>query len=265
MKFLVVEGNVESTRIERGDFGIKPYYKVFTEMLHFFNPTFEIDVVFPADSEKGLPTTEKLKQYNGVLWTGSSLSVLEAITPVAQQLNFAETVFKSHVPMYGSCWGMQIATVVAGGKVVKSENGLEIGVSKPIRLTDFGKKSALFKDRPHKFKALCIHYDEISVIPENAEVLATNEHSKVQALVFEYLNTPFFGVQYHPEFNASDMSLIVSFLSKKLIDTGYFSSQETADKFLLQLQDEKYLTPEILNYNLHTQDIRAWINNNFNL
>jgi len=260
MKLLIVEGNIQETREEREKFGIPPFHLLFPEMLRTLDPTIQTNAVFPADDEKHLPSVEQLKKYNGVLWTGSALSVLDDIPTVNRQLNFAENVFKSGVPFYGSCWGMQVATVVAGGTVAQSPLGLEVGISKPIRLTDAGKKSPFFINREDNFKALCIHFDEVIKLPEKSVVLAENDHSKVQAMTIDYKKSQFFGVQYHPEFKTTDMAMILSFLSKKLIDAGAFSSKEDVDKLVKKLIDQDQLPLEISNYLIHTQEINSWLN-----
>ena len=260
MKLLIVEGNTEQTRLERGAFGIKPYHITFQEMLKGLVPDAITEVAFPADEGMELPSIQKLKEFDGVLWTGSSLSVLDNIPAVQQQLNFAKTVFKSGVPFYGSCWGLQVATVVAGGKVARGNNGLELASSELIKLTVEGKESPFLKYRKQPYKSLCIHYDEVVEIPEKATVLAYNEHSKVQAITFEYLNSQFFGVQYHPEFKTSEMALIISFLKENLIANNYFSSEEEANKMIDSLNNQADLNEEIMNYTLHTQEIKAWLN-----
>ncbi|MCP4975994.1 MAG: type 1 glutamine amidotransferase [Maribacter sp.] len=259
MKLLIVEGNNKETRILREASGIIPYHLLFEEMLNYLVPNAKTVSIFPADSTKELPSESQLKEYDGILWTGSSLSVLDDIPSVTRQLDFAETIFDSGIPMYGSCWGMQVATVVAGGKVDKSKNQLEIGISKPILLTDAGKNSPLFKDRSDNYHALCIHYDEVAKTPKNAIVMAYNEHSKVQAMTFNYNKGSFFGVQYHPEFNASIMALIISHLSKNLVDNGSFNSMDEARKYALGLTEQKKIPEEIINYKLHTQEIMAWL------
>ena len=259
MKLLIVEGNNEQTRLQRGAFGIKPYHLMFQEMLRGLVPNAQSDFAFPADRASELPTSAQLGKYDGVLWTGSSLSVLDGIPDVQQQLNFADEVFKSGVPFYGSCWGMQVATVVAGGKVALSKNGLEFGISKPIDLTILGRESPLTSHRKKTYSALCIHYDEVAKVPENALVLASNAHSKVQAMTFDYKKGTFFGVQYHPEFNPSDMALIASFLSEKLVKSNAFDSLEEVQEFALSLREQKGIPPEICDYQLHTQDILAWL------
>ena len=259
MKLLIVEGNNEQTRLQRGAFGIKPYHLMFQEMLRGLVPKAQSDFAFPADGASHLPTSAQLEKYDGVLWTGSSLSVLDDIPDVQQQLNFANEVFQTGVPFYGSCWGMQVATVVAGGMVALSKNGLEFGISKPIDLTLLGRESPLTSHRKRTYSALCIHYDEVVKAPENAIILASNAHSQVQAMTFDYKKGSFFGVQYHPEFNPSDMALIASFLSEKLVKSNAFDSMEEVQEFALSLREQKGIPPEICDYQLHTQEISAWL------
>jgi GMP synthase (glutamine-hydrolysing) len=257
MKLLVVEGNTKEIRKERSAFGIKPYHEMFTEMLFFLEPNAQVDSAFPTEGSSELPSIEQLQSYDGVLITGSSLSVLENTPAVICQLDFIDKVFSSGVPIYGSCWGLQVATVVAGGKVAKSNNGLELGVSKPIVLTKEGEKSTYF-NRKKPFEALCIHYDEIKVVPKDAIVLATNRHSKVQALQFKYKNSLFFGVQYHPEFIPSVMARIICFLKDTLILKGHYSDNKKAQEEISVLESGNLAT-EIINYKLHTQEIKNWL------
>jgi len=260
MRLLIVEGNTEETRMHRESFGIRSYHIIFKEMISFMYPTARVDVVFPAYKDMQLPNILKLKKYDGILWTGSALSVLEDSLPVNQQLEFAEDIFKSGTPFYGSCWGLQIATVVSGGKVSKGKKGLEFGITQPIQLSNKGKESPFFKNRTNNFQALCIHYDEVEEIPEKTEVLASNSHSKVQAMTINYKRSQFFGVQYHPEFKTEDMVTIASFLKKNLVKNQYFSSITEAESFIQYLSDKKKLPIEVANYKLHSQEIHSWLN-----
>ena len=260
MKLLIVEGNNEEARAQRDTFGIKPYHLIFKEMLHFLWPTVQTEVVFPADGSKDLPTVEQLTKYDGILWTGSALSVNENIPSVTDQLNFAETIFESGTPLYGSCWGLQVATTVAGGKVARGKIGLEFGIAKDIILTEAAIKSPFFLKRKSNYSALCIHFDEVVKTPKNAIVLAHNSHSKVQALVFDYKKSSFFGVQYHPEFKPSVMAKIATLLSEKLIDSGRFTSVAEVAKFVARFSEGKGFPQEIVDYQLHTQEIKAWLN-----
>jgi len=259
LNLLIVEGNVEETRIEREKHGVIPFDLLFPEMLKILEPTTQTQVVFPADDDRSLPSVRQLKKYDGVMLTGSALSVLDDVPTVNRQLSFAEDVFRSGVPLYGSCWGMQVATVVGGGKVAKSPNGIEMGISKPIQLTEAGQRSPFFINRKDNFKALCIHFDEVVKLPDKAVVLAGNSHSNIQAMTFEYKRSQFFGVQYHPEFRTLDMAMITSFLSEKLIELKAFSSGEEVEELFKKLKDKIQLPREISDYLLHTQEIRSWL------
>lgn len=259
MRLLVVEGNNKETRKLRENFGILPYHLLFKQMLQFLEPSAVINSVFPADEGEQLPSLNQLQKYDGVLWTGSSLSVMDDIPSVNNQLNFAEQVFNSGIPFYGSCWGLQIATVVSGGRVGKSKNGLEFGISETIQITEEGKNSPYFTNRKNNFQALCIHFDEVIEIPENSTVLTTNAHSEVQAMTIDHKRSQFFGVQYHPEFRPQDMSLIASFLAESLVKKGAFSSLKEIEIISNNLLYHSDIPNEIVDYSLHTQEIRSWL------
>ncbi|NQU51183.1 MAG: type 1 glutamine amidotransferase [Bacteroidetes bacterium] len=260
MHLLIVEGNSKEIWAKREASGGVPYHKRFLAMLKILQPVADVEVVFPAEDDSSLPSINKLKTFDGILWTGSSLYINDPIPAVTRQLAFAEDVFESGVPIYGSCWGLQIATMVAGGQVSTSPNGRELGVSKPIELTEAGKNHPYFQGRKEKFNALCIHLDEVVQPPKNSIILARNDHSEVQAMTIKYKNSDFFGVQYHPEFQLSDMIFIIQYLCDFLIDEGRFKSVKIASDFISELQDKNKLPKSVTNYLLHIQEVKYWLN-----
>ncbi|MEI8114746.1 MAG: type 1 glutamine amidotransferase [Bacteroidia bacterium] len=259
MRLLVVEGNKKETWQEREARGGVAYHKRFRAMLRILQPEAAVEVVFPADEGSFLPSIEELKTFDGVLWTGSSLYIQDQSPAVLRQLDFADDVFESGVPFYGSCWGLQIASVVAGGEVGPNPKGREIGITQPIKLTEAGLKHPCFRGRKDKFHALCVHLDEVIKLPANSVVLAGNEHSAVQALAFRYKNSEFFGVQYHPEFLVSDMVFIIRFLSELFISEGLFESQELVETLASKLENQSSLPECVANYLLHTQEVKYWL------
>jgi GMP synthase (glutamine-hydrolysing) len=110
-----------------------------------------------------------------------------------------ERAFAAGVPVLGSCWGLQVLAVVLGGAVGASEAGFEVPVARAIGLTPAGLDHPLHARRPLVFDAPAIHRDEVRRVPLGALVTATNEHSAVQAMVYEQGGVRFWGVQYHPE------------------------------------------------------------------
>ncbi len=259
MHLLIVEGNKRETWSKREASGGVPYHKRFLAMLKILCPEAKVDVAFPADEDALLPSLKTIMKYDGVLWTGSSLYVNDPSPSVAGQLTFAEDVFKSGVPFYGSCWGLQIAAVVAGGTVGTCEKGREFGVTSPISLTKDGANYNAFKERTGEFNALCIHLDEVTQLPENTTILASNAHSRVQALTINYKNSEFFGVQYHPEFMFSDLVFIARYMSKTLIKEGVFDKEEAVESFVSKLEKPGELPECVSNYLIHTQEVKCWL------
>ena len=259
MHLLIVEGNKRETWLERQQAGILPYHQRFEQMIEKLNADATVEVAFPADEKSELPTASQLSKYDGVLWTGSGLCVNASDSAVHRQLEFAEEIFESGVPFYGSCWGLQVATVVAGGKVGACAKGREFGITSPIQLTKPGEGHRYFKNRKSNYQALCIHSDEVVEPAPNTTVVAYNDHSAVQAAIIQYKNSEFFGVQYHPEFLAEDMHSIAVHMKEKLLSDGTFNSESDFESFISRLENSDALPAEISNYSLHTLDVKNWL------
>jgi GMP synthase (glutamine-hydrolysing) len=56
----------------------------------------------------------------------------------------------------------------------------------------------MFAGKGAVFDAPCIHYDEVTRLPDNATLLASNAHSVVQAAVVPVGRSEVWAVQYHP-------------------------------------------------------------------
>lgn len=259
MHLLVVEGNPKELWEKREACGGVPYHKRFQYMLKLLQPKAKIEVAFPADKDAFLPSIKKLASFDGVLWTGSSFCVYDPLPSVVRQLTFAEDVFRSGIPFYGSCWGLQIAVTVTGGKVANCAKGRELGITDPIELTEAGKVHPYFQGRKSPFKALSVHSDEVVKLPDNATILAKNGHSEVQALTIRYRKSEFFGVQYHPEFTIEDMAFTARYASDKLIKDGFFESDEDIEVFVANLEQKNNLPESISDYRLHIQEVRCWL------
>lgn len=100
-------------------------------------------------------------------------------------------------PYLGFCLGHQLLALALGGKVAHSRQP-EIGIME-VALTDSGKASPFFKDCPPKLPCLQWHSAEITALPESAQVLATSEACKVNAMSW---GNCAFSVQFHIELTA---------------------------------------------------------------
>ncbi len=128
------------------------------------------------------------------------------------------------VPFFGSCWGLQVAAVAAGGTVRLNPKGREIGVARKITLTEAGRAHPMHAGRPLAFDAPTVHSDEVALPPGDIVVTAANAVTDVQAAEIRHEGGVFWGVQYHPEYSLLDIAATLRRYGTRLIDDGFFRS-----------------------------------------
>ncbi|HNT88266.1 MAG TPA: type 1 glutamine amidotransferase, partial [Candidatus Hydrogenedentes bacterium] len=126
------------------------------------------------------------------------------------------------LPQIGSCWGIQLATSVAGGKTEAHPGGREMGIAAKIRLTDAGKSHPMMEGKPEVYSHFVSHDDHVVRLPECATRLAGNDWSPVQAVEVKYKNGIFWATQYHPEYNLHEMAALILAREERLIKFGFF-------------------------------------------
>ena len=107
--------------------------------------------------------------------------------------NCAEYLEKADFPILGICAGHQFMARFFGGEV-KTSKIPEFG---KIELTVFKEDDPLFEGVPRESIVWESHNDEVSVLPEEFELLAESESCKIQAM--RHKEKPFYGLQFHPE------------------------------------------------------------------
>ncbi|HBS24744.1 MULTISPECIES: type 1 glutamine amidotransferase [Thalassospira] len=225
-KILIVDGNRHEVNEFNRSLGGSPSGEGYEVALRRLDPELDVTIVRPADDGPDcLPDGVKLTDFDGIAWTGSALNAYIDEDAVLNQLPLARATVESGVPVFGSCWGMQIVARAFGGEVRASPNGREIGVGRMIRLNRAGVAHPMYRGKSVCFSALTVHMDEVSVPPKGAVILAGNEHSHIQAFVMENDGLKFWGVQYHPEYTLAELAAIFRRYGQRLIDAGLFADQ----------------------------------------
>lgn len=236
MRLLVVEGNVRAARERhRATYGLTPS-ESYAAVLKSLAPEAICDIALPADEGTNLPDASGLESYDGVVLTGSGLNLWKAEPESMRQVELAREVYKSGTPFFGSCWGLQIATVAAGGSVRANPRGREVGIARDITLTPEGRDHPLYQGKPPIFTSPCVHGDEVEALPEGATVLATNPVSDVQAVDIAHDGGRFWGIQYHPEFSLNELTVILRRYKPTLLSEGFFRDDATADSWIADLE-----------------------------
>src|SRR3954453_10542523 len=221
-RLLVIEGNKPENRANHVAAGGTVASTGYAALLQELLPSAVVDICFPADPGANLPKGEALEGYDGVAITGSGLHVYEPSPAVTSQIEFVRAALESGTPVFGSCWGLQVLTVAAGGTVRKNPKGREIGFGRRIKLTEPGRKHPMYVGKPEVFNAPTVHVDEIETVAPGTIVLASNEVSDVQSAEIRVNGSVPSGVQYPPDFPLREIAAIVRRVGLRLIDEGFF-------------------------------------------
>ena len=238
----------------------------------------EIDIAYPADSDDDVPSPCDLSRYAGAVWTGSSLSIINAQdAPVRRQVDLARKLFELAVPSFGSCWAAQLAVVAAGGSCEANPRGREFGISRGIALSPAGRAHPLYRNKAAVFDAFTSHADHIAKLPARASVLASNDFSPVQAVAVEHLgssgssSSSFWAVQYHPEYDLHEVASLCRLRADELVAQGVFRDAQTLkrtvdayealqrDPTLEDVALEFDVSADLLDAEKRTLEVRNWL------
>jgi GMP synthase (glutamine-hydrolysing) len=217
-----MEGNSPETRAQHVAAGVTVASTGYANLLQELLPGAVVDICFPGDPGANLPTGQALEGYDGVAITGSGLHVYDGGPEVTRQVELARAVIEAGTPVFGSCWGLQVLTVAAGGSVRKNPKGREIGFGRRMKLTEAGRKHPMYVGKPEVFNAPTVHLDEVETVAPGTTVLACNEVSDVQSAEIRCNGAVAWGVQYHPEYPLREIAAIVRRIGLRLIDEGFF-------------------------------------------
>ena len=227
MKFLIIDGYPEKSRLQFDTVGMTLAGKLYEKMLFQHIPDAQTTILYASDDSTLLPTLEILKTFDGILWPGCNLTVYhDDDERVHRMIEIVDLAFEAGIPQFGSCWAAQIAVYVAGGKVAVNPKGREMGVARKIYLTDAGKSHPMYEGKPPVFDGFISHDDEITVMPKGATILASNDFTSIQAVDVAYKNGSFWATQYHPEYDLKEMARLIVARADKLTSEGYFNSQD---------------------------------------
>lgn len=251
--------------------GVSTSGDLYARMLASLIPSAKIDILYPAISSEPLPSRERLASYSGIMVTGSNLSSYDESAVVEKQKKLMGDLLSSDVPCFGTCWGLQLAMVVAGGQVHKNPRGREIGLARKITLTHEGRDHRYFREKPMAFDGFTSHNDEVLELPPTALLLASNAHSRVQAAVIHGARMRFFGLQYHPEYDLDTIAGLIRGRRSELVSNGYVAAEEEALHFannLLKLKESRGdralryqigIDDDVLNDRFRDREVYNWL------
>ncbi len=268
----VINGYPAANRQVLAEAGMKQAHEMYVDFLREYVPHAKTDILYIADLDTTLPTGANLSSYDAYIWTGSNLTIYDHDDPrVTRQIEFSRAVYDIGKPQYGSCWGVQMAAVAAGGEVQKNPSGREWAFARDIHLTPAGRAHPLYRGKPSEFNGFIMHLDMVTRIPEGGTLLASNEHTRVQALEVKRGKGTFWATQYHPEYNLYEMARLLIARKEPLTNEGFFKRQEDVEAVATKmielsqhpdrkdLRAELHIGDDILGKEIRQQELRNWI------
>ncbi|HUX74252.1 MAG TPA: type 1 glutamine amidotransferase [Steroidobacteraceae bacterium] len=268
-RILIIDGNRAATREQQVAAGGQPSGEGYLQMLQGLAAVAG-DIVRPADGEVRFPAGTGLADYDGVAMTGSALNVYDGGAHIERQIELVRDVFASAVPFFGSCWGLQVAVTVAGGRVRRNPLGREFGFARRIELNAAGRRHPMFTGKPPVFEAITVHLDAIELLPAGALVLASNDMG-LQAAELKHGPGTFWGVQYHPEYSYDEIAATALRYGKGLLEERLFATPGERDLFVAELRSlmhdprDRRLTwkhglgPSMQDERLKAAELRNWL------
>ncbi len=270
-RLLVIEGNTADGRALLKAAGGDAPSVGYSGLLRDLLPGAVTDICYPADIGANLPDACGIEGYDGVVITGSALHVYDGGPHVDPQIALVRATLSTGIPIFGSCWGLQVLNVAAGGSVRRNPKGREIGFGRRIRLTAAGRGHPMYAGKDEVFNSVTVHLDEVESVAPGTRVLASNAVSAVQAIEIAHGDAVAWGVQYHPEYTLKDIAATLRRYGKTLVAEGFFPDEanlvayaheldtlatDTSVKWLAWRHALDHL---ILNESYRVKEIQNWI------
>ncbi|KQT50401.1 glutamine amidotransferase [Methylobacterium sp. Leaf456] len=220
-RLLIADGNDRDGRATRCDVLGRTTAQSFADVVTDIAPGAECILIAPADADAALPEGLGLHEADGLIVTGSTLRLSEGGPAVERQLDLMRAAFAAGLPIFGSCWGIQVAAAVAGGRVGPNPRGPEYGFARHLAPTAEGAAHPLLAGRGPAWDAPAIHTDAVLEPPSGARVLAANAVLDVQAIEIRHGRGLFWGTQYHPEVDPDELAAMLTLSAAAVVEAGF--------------------------------------------
>jgi GMP synthase (glutamine-hydrolysing) len=196
------------------------------------DPSTNVTIINPVNDNETNKALENMNQYNGIIFTGGAMRLNDMTDEIKKHINFASECFKHNNKILAICWGLQVCSTAAGGKVAPGKNGAHIGIATEVEINEDGKKNPIYKNKKIKFNTPAFNFDEVCELPEGATLLASDKVNNIMGAYFKSANSEVWGLQYHPDYEYWQMINLSNERMGKMITKEYFENEETFKKHI---------------------------------
>ena len=205
LNILIVEGNIpEDSKVFIRAAGASASENLKNLVLKL-EPNSNIKIINPGIDKETKETLEVINQYHGIIFTGGAMRINDLSDEIKKHINFASNCFSHDKKILAICWGLQVCSTAAGGKVASGKNGAHIGIASSVEINKEGQKNLIYKNKKKIFTTPAFNFDEVCEIPEGATLLSSDNVNNVMCVYFKSGNSEIWGLQYHPDYEYYQM------------------------------------------------------------
>jgi GMP synthase-like glutamine amidotransferase len=158
--------------------------------------------------------------YDAVLLTGSKSDSFSQEQWVVELRQRVSELLDQKMKLLGICFGHQLIALCLGAKVGRAPQGWGVG-----RMSyNWHAADLPLAPEDNKMSLLVSHQDQVLELPEDATLLASNNHCPIAAYA---VGEEVFCVQGHPEFEAAYSSFLLEKRRDRLGEPMYSSAMES--------------------------------------
>ena len=148
-------------------------------------------------------TPKNLSEVDGFVTTGARAGVYDELGWYQDLVDAIRAIDAAKIPLVGICFGHQAIADALGGQVEVSGNGWGIGV----RQYQTRANPNWMSPECERFSVPVCHQDQVTVLPEGSELLASSDHC--ENFIVQFTPTSL-GFQGHPEFTADYVDTLIN-------------------------------------------------------
>jgi GMP synthase (glutamine-hydrolysing) len=255
LNILIVEGNIR----EDSEFFVKAAGASAADNLKNLilkiEPSIKTEIVNPGHDEETSYALKNINKFNGIVFTGGAMRINDMTDVIKKHIKFASDCFNQNKKILAICWGLQVCSTAAGGKVNPGKNGAHIGIASDVIINNEGKEHFIYKDKKNKFTTPAFNFDEVTELPKDAILLSSDKINNVMGVSFTAGNSEITGLQYHPDYEYYQMINLIAGRKERLFNNKNFLNEDDYEKHIAYIKSKN----ELLNFDDRTCEVRNWL------
>jgi GMP synthase-like glutamine amidotransferase len=212
-------------------------YGSYTERFEALLRTVEPQLDFQTYSVMQQHYPQNIDACDAYLVTGSKFSVYEDVDWIPRLEQFVVDCVALEKKLIGICFGHQLIAQALGGQVQKHTAGWGVGLAS----SDVTHMPPWLMPAQQQFSLLVNHQDQVTRLPQQASLVATNEFCPVAAY---QVDGSIISFQGHPEFNRDYLQYLATKNRQNIGEKAY----QQAIQSLNQNLDHDLVAQWIVNF-----------------